>query len=272
MGILNIDEHVEEHRLMAIRYPDKAVIPGQSVIAQSNIPFLIMPGDGGANGCRFSGTAGAFTLSAAILANLQPSIAECYCYFSANFGGSARPAGWYYTEFSSDTAGIVYTEMHSSGTPVIPETKTAFAENLTGRITASTGEITAMSFPLPANVAGKNGLFEFYINQCGSSAGNKTYIVSIDTTNVVRTGNSTNPVGGSLHYVACVNSHTKKQTGRMLYSAPTGLGVFGNSVVAAHLASVDTSVDRALNVIMQGSTNLAAPIMLNFSANSTFGE
>jgi hypothetical protein len=91
MGILNIDEHVEEHRLMAIRYPDKAVIPGQSVIAQSNIPFLIMPGDGGANGCSFSGTAGAFTLSAAILANIYVALTGCYAYFSANFGGSTLP-------------------------------------------------------------------------------------------------------------------------------------------------------------------------------------
>jgi len=31
MGILNIDEHVEEHRLMAIRYPDKAVITDKRI-------------------------------------------------------------------------------------------------------------------------------------------------------------------------------------------------------------------------------------------------
>ncbi len=30
MGMLNIDEHVEEHRLMAIRYPDKTVVQAQS--------------------------------------------------------------------------------------------------------------------------------------------------------------------------------------------------------------------------------------------------
>jgi hypothetical protein len=68
------------------------------VIAQSNIPFLIMPGDGGANGCSFSGTAGAFTLSAAILANIYVALTGCYAYFSANFGGSTLPDGWYWTK------------------------------------------------------------------------------------------------------------------------------------------------------------------------------
>jgi hypothetical protein len=41
MGMLNIDEHVEEHRLMAIRYPDKAVITGKSVIAKKRTMYPV---------------------------------------------------------------------------------------------------------------------------------------------------------------------------------------------------------------------------------------
>jgi hypothetical protein len=52
MGMLNIDEHVEERRLMAIRCPNKAVIPWQSVIANATIPFLTMTGDGAVRGAK----------------------------------------------------------------------------------------------------------------------------------------------------------------------------------------------------------------------------
>ena len=42
MGILNIDEHVEEHRLLEIRYPEKAVMIGTataSVPASKTLSF-----------------------------------------------------------------------------------------------------------------------------------------------------------------------------------------------------------------------------------------
>jgi hypothetical protein len=273
MGILNIDEHVEEHRLMAIRYPDKAVIPGQSVIAQSNIPFLIMPGDGGANGCSFSGTAGAFTLSAAILANIGTSLARCFAYFSANFGGSTLPAGWYWTEFSSDTAGIVYANTYTSGTPRRPATKTPISVNLTGRITATTNEVVGPTgFTLSSLALGKNGFLDFTLSCAGSTAGSKTFKVSIGATAVLTTGSQGSPVVESTHRMVCVDSTTEKLCGRSSLTTNSGFGVAGTSYSSASKVSIDTGLDTTLSIAMQQSTNLAAPVLLNACVQSTYGE
>jgi hypothetical protein len=198
----------------------------QSVLIENiTIPFLIMPGDGSANGCQFTGTLGAFTLSAAIIANVGASLSGCYAYFSANFGGSTLPAGWYWTEFSSDTAGIVYSNTYSSGRPLRPATKTAFAINLTGFVTGSTAEIVAInSIILRGGTLGKNGALDFMLRQCGSTAGNKTYRAKIDTTTIISTGNGGSPVVDTQHSIVCVDSNTIKTLGRTSGSSPTSIG------------------------------------------------
>lgn len=276
MGILNIDEHVEEHRLMAIRYPDKAVIPGQSVIAQSNIPFLIMPGDGGANGCTFTGTAGEFTLSAEILATLHPLLDNCFCYFSDNFGGSTLPAGWYFTQFSSTTAGIVYADTYTSGKPRIPSSLTPIPVNLTGRITSTTNEVTGPSgFLLPGNALGKTGSLSVLMHQCGSTAGNKSFRVRSNDANTrlwVSTGTSTAPSILGRFVINCMDSHTKKFGGRQSSSAYAGLGSTGTSLASSSAFDVDTSVDRRLYFTLQGSNNLTAPILTSAQIDATYGD
>jgi hypothetical protein len=277
MGILNIDEHVEEHRLMAIRYPDKAVIPGQSVIAQSNIPFLIMPGDGGANGCSFSGTAGAFTLSAAILANIYVALTGCYAYFSANFGGSTLPDGWYWTEFSSDTAGIVYANTYQNGIPSRITTKTPIPVDLSGRITATTSEVSAISgLLLPAGALGKNGVLSVLLRQIASINGNKTYRVRAEdasTTQLVLTGTAASPAIDTLHAVVCRGSHTIKNIGRVNSTASSGIGTGGTNTSAASVVDTcDTSTDTRLSITLQQSTNTAGIVLLASQITATYGE
>lgn len=247
------------------------------VIAQSGIPFLIMPGDGGSNGCSFSGTAGAFTLSAAIIANIGTTLAGCYAYFSANFGGSTLPAGWYWTEFSSDTAGIVYANTYTSGTPRRPATKTPISVDLTGRITATTNEITGpTAFPLPANALGKNGTLSAYMRMAGSTAATKTYRVrglDAGTTQLVLVGNTTSPVAETLSYVTCADSHTAKLTGRNASSANGGVGETTNSFANSFLVSTfDSSADQSLCLTLNQSTNVACPILLGALITATYGE
>ncbi len=58
-------------------------------------PFVIPPGDGAAVGLQFTGSAGAYTLSAAIITNGWNWLKNGFwLYLPANFGGSAYPAGW----------------------------------------------------------------------------------------------------------------------------------------------------------------------------------
>lgn len=248
-----------------------------NIIAQSSVPFVIMPGDGGANGCSFSGAAGAFTLSAAIISNAGTVLAGCYAYFSANFGGSTLPAGWYWTEFSSDTAGTVYANTYTSGTPRRPPTNTPITVNLTGRITATTNEVTGPNaFLLPANSLGKNGTLEVYLRNIGSTAGTKTYRLrgmDASTTQLVVGGASASPVAESLSYVTCANSHTTKFTGRLASSGNPGVGEGTSTLVFGYVVTTfDTAVDQRLSFTLQQSTNVATPILASAIVKSQYGD
>ena len=75
--------------------------PSPQQIAAIGVPFCILPGDGSTTGLQFTGSAGAFTLSAAILTNAWNALKGCWCYMPANFGRTAYPAGWYWAVFSA---------------------------------------------------------------------------------------------------------------------------------------------------------------------------
>ncbi len=249
-------------------------LSSNNVVAVSNIPFLIMPGDGAANGCQFTGTHGAFTLSAAILANIGTSLAGCYAYFSANFGGSSLPAGWYWTEFSSDTAGIVYAENYTSGKASRPATKTAITPNLSGWVTGTTNEVVGpQGIILPGMALGKNGDLQCFLRTFGSTAAvAKISRIKLDSTTAITSGNVSNPLADLLMCIACIDSHSIKNVGRSVTSAPVGVGLVGATAAAASQFSVDTSVDTSLSITLQGNSNVAAPAIGSFKFTATYGE
>jgi hypothetical protein len=252
-------------------------LSSNNVIAVSTIPFLIMPGDGAANGCQFTGTAGAFTLSAAIVANVYTTMAGCYAYFSAGFGGSSLPAGWYWTEFSSDTAGIVYANTYTSGTPRRPVTKTPISTNLTGWVTATTNEITGPNdFLLPGGALGKNGTLQIFFRCAGSGTGNKTLRArfnDVGTTLIANVGSAaTTGVFDALSYAMCCDSHTVKNIGRNSTSVIVGVGVTSNSMATNNVVSIDTSVDTLIDLSLVGSSNMSATILQCAFITATYGD
>lgn len=238
------------------------------VVAQSNIPFLIMPGDGGSNGCTFTGTAGAFTLSAAILASTGGLLAGCYAYFSANFGGSTLPAGWYWTEFSDDTNGIVYAGTYTSGMPRRLATKTPIGVNLTGRITATTNEVTGPNgFLLPENTLGRNGRMRFAAHLSGSTSSTKSIrlrdVASAAT--MFSFSTTTSPVSEFLAELVCLDSNTIKVTHR-------SFGLVSTSSNGVPFNTVDSSIARTLQVTLQQTANTAGAILAAFSLEAAYGE
>lgn len=246
-----------------------------NVVASSTVPFWLPPGDGGATGLAFSGNGGDFTLSAAIIANIGTSLAGGYCYFDAGFGGSSLPAGWYWTEMSSDTAGKVYLETYAtgSGQPRRPATKTTIPVDLTGRITGSTSEIIGPSgFVLPGGALGKNGSLTVVKKTCGSTTGNKNHRVRINGTQFFLGGTSASPMCEMSGVTTCVDSHTEKISGRPGGGALTGFGVSTTTYSTAQYVSVDTSIDTEISVSLQGSVNTSAPILLGFSLVATYGD
>jgi hypothetical protein len=133
------------------------------------MPFVLFAGDGGANGMLFTGTAGGFTLSAAVLTGLVIPVG--YCYLPANAGGLGNAAGWFYFEMSSSTAGTVYNNGFTptpGALPVVPTAKTAFANPAGGRITQTTADITMLSCSLAAGAMGANGLLKAGIKMLGT--------------------------------------------------------------------------------------------------------
>ncbi len=247
--------------------------PGSQTVMSVGIPFVIPPGDGGANGLLFSGTAGAFTLSAAILANAWNLLKGAWCYMPASFGGSAYPAGWYWAVFSSDTAGTLYVNTYSSGVPVRPASPTNFPVNLSGRLNQTTSEITGPAgFLVPGGALGPNGTIKAYLRTLGNNgATNKILRSYLDSTLVGQISNiTTNPNAEYLVSICNQGSEALQCNSRTSYV--TGVGSAGSSVSGApDYSSVDTGSDKSFSISLQNNTNTGSFILLHADATVTYG-
>jgi len=161
-----------------------AAINSPITLWQSGMPFVVFFGDGGSTGMLFTGTAGNFTLSSAVVSSFQ--IPYGYCYLPANAAGLGNVAGWYYFEMSSTTAGVVYNNVFlptPGSVPRVPAGKLPFANPAGGRITQTTADITVISYPLAAAAIGPNGLLRLTLKLIGgTTAVVKTVKVLADST------------------------------------------------------------------------------------------
>ena len=255
--------HIAEHRALG-------GVANQ--IAAIGTPFAILPGDGAAVGMFFTGTAGAFTLSAAILTNAWNALKGCWCYLPANFGGKTYPAGWYWAVFSSDTAGILYNNTYSSGIPTRPSTLTPFADNLAGWLTQTTAEING-----PTGVAvrggsmGKSGALKSHLRGIGNATANKFYKLYLGSSLVQYIGTVTTSANWEMIVSTC-NQGSESLQINSRQQMPTGVGLAGTVMVNGESTSVDTSVDQTLSISMQISTALACAILLHADASVTYGD
>ena len=161
-----------------------AAINSPITLWQSGMPFVVFFGDGGSVGMLFTGTAGNFTLSSAVVSSFQ--IPYGYCYLPANAAGLGNAAGWHYFEMSSTTAGVVYNNAFlptTGSVPMVPAGKLPFANPTGGRITQTTADITVISYPLAAAAIGPNGLLRLTLKLIGgTTAVVKTVKVLADST------------------------------------------------------------------------------------------
>lgn len=143
-----------------------SLVNGQSLLFETNIPFIfISSGSIGNNGALSAITA---------VPNTYPS---AYCYFPANAIAAGVAAGWYYTVFSSTTAGTIYNNTYTTGQPIIPTSPTAFATTGPGAYTQTTGsQITGVQYVLPANVMGTTGSVVQHVDSMLLSNANGKYI------------------------------------------------------------------------------------------------
>ena len=215
---------------------DPVFVPTVWAAYAVGIPFVIPPGDGGSNGLIFSGTAGAFTLSAAVLSGLGSMLPGCYMYLTANFGGLTIPAGWYWTEWSSDTAGIVYAETYTTGLPRAPTQKTALSSNASGRLTTTTAEVTGPTgLTIAGGSLGPNGGLNIYVHQiANNSADSKSVYVYAGVESIFQSNATTAPV-------ICMNTMVQNQGVQNKQSSNRGVGTTGVALNASNYSTLDTS-------------------------------
>ena len=242
-------------------------------IASIGVPFIIPPGDGSANGLQFTGSSGAFTLSAAILANSWNALKGCWMYMPASFGGSTYPAGWYWAVFSSDTAGILYTETYVSGIPARPATQTPFSTNLSGWHTTTTAEVTGPTgFLVPGGAMGNSGRLKTHLRCLGNATANKIYRTYLGATLTAYVGYvTTNP---NLEFLlSSVNQGVQNLQINSRQAVPTGVGASGATfTVGSENSSADTSIDQILSLSLQISTTAACAILIHADVTVTHGD
>ena len=254
-------------------YTDQGTVAGPvaNQIVAIGTPFAILPGDGAAVGMFFTGTAGAFTLTAAaIIANTWNVLKGCWCYLPANFGGKTYPAGWYWAVFSSDTAGILYNNTYSSGLPSRPATPTAFVDNLAGWLTQTTAEVTGPTgFTLRGGSMGPNGCLKSHFRSSGNLTGTKTfkgYLGSSVFSSIAPTVNPTTEIITSFCNQGVANAQLVSGI-----NSNTGVGVNSNVFTTSSYAVIDTTTDKNISYTLQLSVNTACAMLLHADVTATYG-
>ena len=244
--------------------------PYPQQIAAIGTPFAILPGDGSTTGLQFTGSAGAFTLSAAILTGAWNVLKGCWCYMTANFGGRTYPAGWYWAVFYSDTAGVLYADTYVSGRPTRDFSPTSFPVNLSGWLTQTTSEVTGPTgFTLRGGSMGPSGTVKTHWRIIGNTTNTKTYREYLGLTAVATMGVTTSPVSEILTSVFNQGDSQKQITSAA--NAMPGVGTAFSSFTVSSAAAIDTDSDQAVSISMQISTNSACAILLHADVSVTYG-
>jgi len=248
---------------------DAPSYPYPQQIAAIGTPFVILPGDGSTTGLQFTGSAGAFTLSAAILTSAWNALKGCWCYMPSGFGRTAYPAGWYWAVFSSDTAGVLYADTYVSGRPTRDFSPTSFPVNLSGWLTQTTSEVTGPTgFTLRGGMIGPNGNLKIHARGTGSITGTKTSKHYLGSSAVVNLPMTSNPSYEFL--VMSCNQGSESLQSNSRISALTGVGQTSANA-ASEVTAIDTSLDQTYSVSLQVATNTACAILLHADVTVTYG-
>lgn len=173
---------------------------------------------------------GTFSVANNGVVSALPSVvntyAELFVYFDVNKIAAGVAAGWYYFVPSSNTAGTVYNNTYTSGTPTTPASLTPFVTTGAGASTNPTGSnITGYQLILPANTLAKRSRltiehFLHYSNSAGVKTSNLTLAgTALRTFTPTTTATNFDPTCR----VVCMESQTKQLLSpAAATSAPTG--------------------------------------------------
>ena len=181
-----------------------SAVNGQILLLETNIPFIfVSSGSIGNNGALSAITT---------LPNTYPS---AYCYFPVNAIATGVAAGWYYTIFSSTTAGTIYNNVYTTGQPTIPTSPTAFSTTGPGAYTQTTGsQITGVQYVLPANVMGTTGsVIQHVDSMLANTANNKNIRLTANGSALGGTVNATTQTAFAIESIFGNRNATNIQIG-----------------------------------------------------------
>lgn len=231
-------------------------IYGQPIILfQSAIPFIVLGGDGSANGMRWSAsTDGTFTMNATStptepLTGLFTGLTNVMAlfYLTASAGGAANTAGWYWGKITSATAGIIYNNTYISGDPgaQIPASPSAFTSVANGWINqgATTTDVAGLNgITLPGGMLGPNGTLDWQVRTMGDTTSTKNFKFRLGGTLVAYSQPTGFPDGERLYKVANAGVLTRQIISRSL----TGVGNDSSSSTTQSYGALNTAGDLAL--------------------------
>lgn len=214
--------------------------PGNTIqtIVQGGLP-MYMPG---------TGTITAGGVLALTGTALDQTFANAYFFFPANTVGTGLPAGMYFVQMSSTSAGVVFQNLYTGGTPLIPTTLIPCVSAV--NYTQTTGSLVSLiTGTVPAASMGPNGKVKticFYQNN--NSAGTKTFSIKWGGSQTLGTSATTNQ---SLSVIREVSNAglTNAQT-----SAASGVTGTGVAAGASQRYTKDTTASQDINVQAQLGT------------------
>lgn len=203
------------------------------VIGQTGIP-MILPSSGsiGNNGALSGITA-------------LPAVYDaCYMYFPANAIVAGSVAGMYFVDMSSNTAGTIYNNVYTGGTPTIPASPTAFATTGPGAYTQTTSATEVLSYTVPAGAMGVNGRLEIRGRMSFPNNGNSKSLAAAfaDTSTLTFINNGATANLG----VEFGNTIQNRGSAAVQVATHASFGNLGQTGTAALRGTVDTTLAQPL--------------------------
>lgn len=211
-----------------------------TILSKSGIPLISL------GSCTLS-AAGALSACTA----LPTTYANAYCFLPANAAATSIAAGWFFCQFSSTTAGTVFLNTYTSGTPTIPSTTTAVTTG--SSFTGDTGEEFGITITLPANALGANGAFRISAQSAFTNSGgnkNPKWRYSGNSGTVLTAGNFTTHISMEQQIVVSNRGATGAQVSSE--SNVTNSGALNNTLA---YPAVDTTASST--IVYSGTRNTA---------------
>lgn len=269
IGLVGVDVHFNESRasLKAVAGFNQAAvaITGGSItgtnapymLSKSAIPFIhVSSGSIGNNGALTGITALPLTYSGG-----------AYVYYPANSIAAGVGAGWYWTVFSSTTAGTIYNSTYTSGTPA-NGTLTAFATTGPGAFTGDTTERAGPTITLPANAMGPSGQIRVLTTwQVTNNANNKPSRVRFGgAAGTAYLSQNFASVQTAAHETYIANRGASLQIG-----PPNLTAAFGTATTGLATSTVDTTASTTIVLSVGKATATDNQVLEQYAIQVAYG-